>query len=77
MDDLKVYASTEQQPSLLLSLTEVFSNDIKMSFGADKCKPQSIRKDKHHIHWFQLEDGGISEPVQEGYKNILVFNCAS
>jgi len=77
MDDLKLYASTEHQPSLLLSLTEVFSNDVKMSFGAHKCKTRIIRKDKHHIHGFQLEDGGTSEPMQEGDKNVLVFNCAS
>jgi len=48
-----------------------------LSFGADKCKPQSIRKDKHFIHGFQLDDGGISEPVQEGDKDVLVFNFAS
>jgi hypothetical protein len=47
--DLKLYASTEHKPILLPSLTEAFSNDIKMSFGDDKSKTQSMRKDKHQI----------------------------
>jgi hypothetical protein len=46
-----------------------------MSFGGDKCKTQSIRKDKRQIHGFQLEDIGTSEPMQEVDTSILVFNC--
>jgi hypothetical protein len=47
-----------------------------MSFGADKCKPQSIRKDKRQIQEFQLEGVGTSKPIQEGDTDILVFNRA-
>jgi hypothetical protein len=66
MDDLKFYASTEHQLSQLLSLTETFSKDIKMSFGNDRCKTQCVRRDRRQLHGFQLEGGGTIEPTQEG-----------
>jgi hypothetical protein len=66
VDDLKFYASTEHQLNQLLSRTEAFPNDIKMSFGTDKCKTQCIRRDKYHFHGFQLEDAGTIESMQKG-----------
>ncbi|KAJ3660258.1 hypothetical protein Zmor_004714 [Zophobas morio] len=48
MDDIKIYASTQNQLTNLLNLTEQFSGDIGMSFGIEKCKTQAIRKGVFH-----------------------------
>ena len=40
MDD----ASTKNQLTSLINLTEQFSGDIEMNFGVEKCKTQVIRK---------------------------------
>lgn len=37
MDDLKLYAETENQLYSMLNTVSIFSNDINMSFGIDKC----------------------------------------
>ena len=42
VDDIKLYASDKKKLNILTQLTETFSNDIKMEFGLDKCKTQSI-----------------------------------
>ena len=46
MDDLKLYANNETQLKSLLNTVQQFSDDIKMSFGLDKCKKISIKKGK-------------------------------
>jgi hypothetical protein len=44
MDDIKLYAATNNQLQELLQLTETFSRDIRMTFGIEKCKTLSIVK---------------------------------
>jgi hypothetical protein len=46
MDDIKLYAATNNQLLGLLELTQTFSRDVKMSFGIKKCKTLSIAKGK-------------------------------
>lgn len=46
MDDLKLYASTKTHLNHLLTITKFFSDDIKMSFGIDKCKTITITRGK-------------------------------
>ena len=36
-DDLKLYASTEKSLKSLIQTVRVFSNDIEMEFGVEKC----------------------------------------
>jgi hypothetical protein len=63
MDDIKLFASNNQQLSSLLQITETFSSDIKMNFGIDKCKTCSIEKGKLTKHeGFQL----ASEQIIKG-----------
>ena len=38
MDDLKVYGKDEKELEVLLTMVKSFSDDIKMSFGLDKCR---------------------------------------
>ena len=44
MDDIKLYANNVNQLRNLLEIVSTFSNDIKMSFGLDKCKILNITK---------------------------------
>ena len=46
MDDLKLYAETDQKLSQLIEEVYKFSNDISMEFGLDKCSKCTIKKGK-------------------------------
>jgi hypothetical protein len=46
MDDIKLYAATNNQLQEFLRLTQTFSRDIKMVFGIEKCKTLGIAKGK-------------------------------
>ena len=46
MDDLKIYASNDNQLNTLINITKLFSDDIKMAFGFDKCKKITIIRGK-------------------------------
>lgn len=46
MDDIKLYSCSKRGLEKLLEITEMFSNDIGMQLGIDKCKIQSVRKGK-------------------------------
>lgn len=74
MDDIKLYATNRQQLEHLLKITENFSTDIKMTFGTDKCKVNSIIKGQHkETDPFNLElQGGTidSMELKETYKYL-------
>ena len=44
MDDLKLYASNDNQLNTLINITKLFSDDIRMSFGFDKCNKITIKR---------------------------------
>lgn len=44
MDDLKLFAESVQRLHQLLQLVTVFSNDIRMEFGIDKCRSVHLRR---------------------------------
>ena len=46
MDDLKIYAETDQKLSQLIEEVHKFSKDINMEFGLDKCSKCTIKKGK-------------------------------
>ncbi|XP_052755669.1 uncharacterized protein LOC113521769 [Galleria mellonella] len=77
MDDIKLYAETENQLNQLTKIVEQFTNDIKMEFGLEKCKINSIRAGSQHPYNNTLESGeqitSLSE--QEVYK-YLGYNQA-
>jgi hypothetical protein len=55
MDDIKLYAATNNQIQGRLQLTKTFSRDIKMSFGIEKCKTLSIAKGKLEMRSFTTQ----------------------
>lgn len=46
MDDLKLFAKDDCQLIKAINVVKVFSNDIKMEFGLDKCAKVTIKKGK-------------------------------
>lgn len=44
MDDLKLYGKTEAELQSLLNTVRIFSNDISMEFGLDKCATLTIHR---------------------------------
>ena len=46
MDDLKLYASNDQQLRQMISIVKTFSDDICMQFGIDKCNKLTVIKGK-------------------------------
>lgn len=46
MDDIKLYAGNEQDINSLIHTTWLYSNDIQMSFGLDKCEWMVSKRDK-------------------------------
>ena len=79
MDDLKLYASKEAELRSLLRLVEVFSEDIRMSFGLDKCRTISVKRGIQQSVGFTLEDGQTVDPLneEETYKYLGVQQALS
>lgn len=46
MDDIKLYAQSDKEMKQLLKTTTIFSRDIDMQFGLDKCKTLHIIRGK-------------------------------
>ena len=45
MDDLKLYSKNDNQLERLLNNVKIFSDDIKMQFGLDKCAKASFKRE--------------------------------
>jgi len=65
MDDIKLYAATNNELQDLLQLTQPFSRVIKMSFGFEKCKTLSTAKGKLEMRSFTTENDDIVEAMNE------------
>ncbi|XP_030765533.1 uncharacterized protein LOC115889621 [Sitophilus oryzae] len=61
VDDLKLYAESKQQLESLLTVTQQFSDDIKMNFGLDKCATIEIKKG----HVVKTEENFMNIPCLE------------
>ena len=44
MDDLKLYGASKDQLDPLVQVARIFSQDIKISFGLDKCAVLEMRR---------------------------------
>jgi hypothetical protein len=65
MDDIKLYAATDNQLQGLLQLIQTFSRDIKMSFEIQNCKTLSTAKGKIEMKNFTTEDEDTMEAMNE------------
>ena len=78
MDDIKLYGKSEKELEALVELVRVFSRDIGMEFGIDKCAVLSIRKGvKVHSDGIGLPSGEAMKELDEnGYKYLGVLEGA-
>ena len=51
MDDLKLYETSKDQLDSLVQVVRIFSQDIKMSFGLDKCLDKCPGNEKGKTSW--------------------------
>ena len=77
MDDLKLYASSEEDMERLVNTTSEFSDDIKMEFGLDKCASVKITKgSKAVFSGISLPNGDHIDGLDdEGYKYLGVLEA--
>ncbi|KAG6460308.1 hypothetical protein O3G_MSEX011898 [Manduca sexta] len=65
MYDIKIYASNNSELTKLADITQLFSADIQMRFGVDKCKVHSISHGKTIQNTYILDTGETIEPMDE------------
>ena len=67
MDDLKLYSLSEKELDLLFQTICIFSKDIGMEFGIEKCAMLVIEKGKSlKSVGIELPDGKVIKSLQEG-----------
>ena len=78
MDDLKLYGKTEGELEALVDVVRVYSRDIGMEFGMDKCAVLSIKTGvKVRCEGIALPNGDVMQEVEEsGYKYLGVLEGA-
>ena len=76
MNDLKLYSRTEKEFDSLVQTVHVFSEDIGMEFGIEKCAMLIMEKAKIvKSVGMELPNGKVIKPLQEGdcYKYIGIL----
>ena len=72
MNDLKLYAKSEEQTNTLVRTVYVFSTDIDMEFEIKKCGILTMKRRK--IVGIKLPDGEVVKQVkQEGYTYLGII----
>ncbi|KAJ0173906.1 hypothetical protein K1T71_010052 [Dendrolimus kikuchii] len=81
MDDIKLYAATENELKDLADIVDKFSIDIKMEFGIDKCKINSVKNGQNYSHHYTTTTGDNIIPLCEwdvykylGYNQSLLIH---
>ena len=73
MDDIKLYAKSERDIDSLIHLTRIFSSDIGMSFGLDKCGRLVVNRGKvKTTQGIQLPEGHIAD-IEDSYKYLGIM----
>ena len=75
MDDLKLYGANKDQLDSLVQVVRIFSQDIRMSFGLDKCAVLEMRRGRQvGSSGIDLpDDQHIREVEEEGYKYLGIL----
>ena len=75
MDDLKLYAKSEEETNTLVRTVYLFSTDISMEFGINKCGILTIKTGKIvKSEEIKLPDGEVMKQVgQEGYAYLGII----
>ena len=77
MDDLKLYAESEDEMQTLVNTTAEFSSDIQMEFGLEKCAVVKVKKGARAVfEGISLPTGEqIHELEDEGYKYLGILEA--
>ena len=75
MDDLKLFAKSEEQTNTLVRTVYVFSTNIGMEFGTRKCEILTMKRGKIvKSEGTKLPDGEVIKQVeQEGYTHLGII----
>ena len=75
MDDLKLYAKSEERKNTLVRIVYVFSTDIGMEFGIKKCGILTMKRGKIvKSKGIKLPDGELMKQIgQEGYTYLGII----
>ena len=72
MDDLKLYSKKEREIDLLINTARIFSDDIGMRFGLEKCARLLV--EVKATDSLQLSTGTINNvDVSKGYKYLGIL----
>ena len=78
MDDLKLYAKNEKDLDSLVQTVRIFSDDIGMEFGIDKCAILVLKRGKiTKFDGISLPDGRVIKGLIEGagYKYMVILQA--
>ena len=72
MDDLKLYGKSERELNSLVNTVHIFSEDIGMKFGMDKCNVMVMERGKmKQTTGIKLPDGEVMKQIEkDGYKYL-------
>ena len=75
MDGLKLYGASKDQLDSLIQVVRIFSQDIKISFGLDKCAILEMRRGRQVGSSGKNlpDDQHIGEIEEEGYKHLRIL----
>ena len=76
MDDLKIYAKEEAGLDTLIQTVRVFSSDIGMEFGIEKCAVEIMKREKmSNSNGIKLPQNDVIKALnaEEGYKYLGVL----
>ena len=77
MDDLKLYSRSDKELNSLVQTVHVFSENIGMEFGIEKCVMLVMEKGKIEVSCIELLDGKVIKSLQEGqsYKCLGILEA--
>ena len=64
MDDIKLFDKNEKDLETVIQAVRIYSQDIEMEFGIEKCAMLVMKRDKWHM------TNGIEQPNQEKIRTI-------
>lgn len=76
MDDLKLYGSNEKEINSLVHTVRVFSSDIGIDFGIEKCAVVVMKRGKlDKSEGIRLSDGRIIRSIGDDVEGYRYLGC--
>ena len=75
MDDLKLYGRSKEELEMLVEMVKLFSDDVGMKFGFEKCGVLVVEKGvRKQLEGMELPEGEVIKEIDEsGYKVFMSF----